>query len=232
MSDTDSQPRSYVMVWLASIILGLALFSAVCVGGFLWVHEPVALVAKRACDEGVKALEDLVVNKILGAGCTVRRELQPDGRVELLVQGDEHVTRLLTAERRFTHRYLYTTTWLGSTKKLILGAEFKAHAGVNLGGGPIRLKLGAASAEESGLRGTGQLFACEQVGEMSVECKNGFWNKITPEEINEVREKFLQDARRYITEQTDLCRVAEENFFSYLHGEQGSTPPRPFAEKE
>ncbi len=220
-SETSAQQSSrHILTWLASLVLGFALLALTCSVSFLWANRPLVSAP-------IKVAED-ILGRMVAIGLRVEEEKQADGQTQLIVQGDRRASRLVMAERRFRHSFEYSTKWKGSTKTLVLEAEFKAYAGVDFSRGPIRLRLGQGveSLNLTDVRGRGALIACELVG--PVDCTlvdNGYWNKLQPGEVTHAIDMMKLDARSAMIEKTDFLRVAEQNYLDYVRGKG----PRPHA---
>ena len=148
----------------------------------------------------------------------------------LIVQKDEKVANLVTAERTFEYEYRYSTTWWWSKKTLILKAAYRAHGGIDLEGPePLRVIIPAGNKGPITAEGLhGKLVSCEMVeGSLRIVRDDaGIWNRLTSEDAAIAVNQLNESARKHIME-NGLIRQAEENFLRRLREEAGQPEEPP-----
>ncbi|MEG1258737.1 MAG: hypothetical protein RSD12_06860 [Akkermansia sp.] len=162
-------------------------------------------------DNGVKISENLL--KSLGYSC----DKSQSG--DIIIQGDKTTTNLVTVERMFEHTYQYSTEWRGSTKEIILRAEFRALGGVDMSKHPVTIHFsseGNPNLDMKEMRGLGKLIACEKVKVLSTQDVDGVWNKIQERDRLAAENNLLISAREKIERDSDLKQKAEDNFLRFL----------------
>lgn len=125
-----------------------------------------------------------------------------------IVQGTQATSELSTIEKTFEYSHLWESTWLGSTKRIQLKGWFIARAGYDLSEG-FSLDV---SGEGKSIRvhlPPARVHSVEMVRMEVLRDENGLWNRILPEEREEVMNTLLMEARRSL-EETRILDEAEE----------------------
>ncbi len=141
------------------------------------------------------------------------------GPVTIIMHYPQQVAKLVTVQHEFEYEYLYTTTWLNSTKSIAVKAKFKAHGGLDVSGKKIRINIandGTPTTVQEDLRGTGTLIACEQIGPMTAVEDDGLWNKITEEDRTLATNRLIEAAHNHAEKEMGIQRKAEENFINFI----------------
>ncbi len=124
----------------------------------------------------------------------------------VVLQQQTPILELATLSQKFQHRYDWTNTWLGSTKKINIEGTFEAKAGFDL-----RKKF---SIQIDGNKAVvtlpkPELLSMEFLGDVSFSDENGVWNWVQPEDRARAMNAFTRDARRY-GEQSNFVRQSQQ----------------------
>jgi hypothetical protein len=117
------------------------------------------------------------------------------------------IMELATLSQTFQHRYEWTNTWLGSTKKIKMTGSFQAKAGFDLSN-KFSLEINDDVAVVT-LPGP-KLLSLESMDDVTFEDENGFINWVNMDDRSKAVNAFTSDAKRYAQEAAFVARAQEE----------------------
>jgi hypothetical protein len=117
------------------------------------------------------------------------------------------IMELATLSQTFQHRYEWTNTWLGSTKKIKMTGSFHAKAGFDLSN-KFSLEINDDVAVVT-LPGP-KLLSLESMDDVTFEDENGFINWVNMDDRSKAVNAFTSDAKRYAQEAAFVARAQEE----------------------
>ncbi len=220
MSNTNSSSKSPIFV---TLIKGLSLIGVIV--ALFWgirycFFKPVEGTIEKTANAIVDISSDLFQTTedcfkfVIEKSCS-----HQEGATALIIQKTEQVADFVTLERTFEHEYIYTTTWVGSTKKLTARAGFKAFGGINMDKPEIFRLIFPANDTDPILIDElqGKMIACEMIPDsFSLQGESGLINKITESERSYVIQQLQISARKKIVEETDFLQQAERNFIQLI----------------
>lgn len=107
------------------------------------------------------------------------------------------VLELAVLNQNFEHRYTWTNSWMGSTKKIFISGSFDAKAGFDLNQKfVIRLKDDVAyiSLPEP------VILSVESKGDIEYRDEQGIWNWVNTTDRTQATNAFITDAREHATQ--------------------------------
>lgn len=185
------------------LAIAVAIVIIVIALGCLALMKGCSHTAGKIVDEANRAYDlchriagdiDSVVNlrpKITCSGTTV-------------VEASSSIAELSTVEKPFEHTYYYEVTWLGSTKRITLRAQFIAKAGYDLKQ-PIMIDV---SGDEQSIRvimPRPQINSVEQTSVDILQDEDGWWNKISADDREQALNSLLAEAKKSLDETTLLA---------------------------
>lgn len=117
------------------------------------------------------------------------------------------IMELATLSQTFQHRYEWTNTWLGSTKKIKMTGSFQAKAGFDL-----RKKFSLEINNDVAVvtLPKPQLLSLESMDDVTFEDENGFINWVNMDDRSKAVNAFTSDAKRYAQEAAFVAKAQEE----------------------
>jgi hypothetical protein len=116
------------------------------------------------------------------------------------------IMELAVLSQNFEHRFLWTNTWLKSTKQIQISGTFEAKAGFDLND-KVTISLTDDLAVVSLPQPT--ILSVESQGDIVYRDEDGYWNWVNPEDRSKATNAFIQDARKY-SEQAAFVLDAKE----------------------
>jgi hypothetical protein len=112
----------------------------------------------------------------------------------VVVQQQASVLELATLAQRFQHRYVWTHTWVKSTKKITITGTYQAKVGFDL-----RKKFVIDIKDEKAIvkLPMPQLLSLEPLGDIVFEDEHGIWNWVNAEDRSKAINAFHNNARTY-----------------------------------
>jgi Protein of unknown function (DUF4230) len=130
-------------------------------------------------------------------------EITINNTVVLNQQAD--VLELALINQNFEHRYEWTNSWLGSTKKIFIAGSFDAKAGFNLGKKfTVKLQDDVAYVTLP----EPAILSVESKGDITYRDEQGIWNWVNMNDRTQATNAFITDARR-TAEQATFVREAK-----------------------
>jgi hypothetical protein len=117
------------------------------------------------------------------------------------------IMELATLSQTFQHRYEWTNTWLGSTKKIKMTGSFQAKAGFDLSN-KFSLEINDDVVVVT-LPGP-KLLSLESMDDVTFEDENGFINWVNMDDRSKAVNAFTSDAKRYAQEAAFVASAQEE----------------------
>lgn len=114
------------------------------------------------------------------------------------------VLELASINQNFEHRYTWTNSWLGSTKKVLIAGSFDAKAGFDLHK-KFTIKLQGDVAYVTLPQPT--VLSVESKGDITYRDEQGIWNWVNMNDRTEATNAFITDARKH-AEQTTFVQDA------------------------
>jgi hypothetical protein len=112
----------------------------------------------------------------------------------VVLQQKSAILELATLSQKFEHRYDWTNTWLGSTKKINIRGTFEAKAGFDLNK-KFSIQINDNSAIVT--LPAPELLSVESQGDVKFTDENGVWNWVDTADRSKAMNAFTKDARRY-----------------------------------
>jgi hypothetical protein len=138
----------------------------------------------------------------------------------VVLQQQTPILELATVSQKFQHRYDWTNTWLGSTKKINITGTFEAKAGFDL-----RQKFSVEIHDNTAqvMLPKPQLLSIEPLGDVTFRDEHGVWNWVDANDRAKAMNAFTIDARKYGQEATfvDHARVSMENKLREIFDKHG-----------
>jgi hypothetical protein len=140
----------------------------------------------------------------------------------VVLQQQSQILELATLSQKFEHRYDWTNTWLGSTKKINIAGTFEAKAGFNL---QKKFSIQIDGEKAVVTLPNPELLSIEFLGDVSFSDENGVWNWVQPDDRAKAMNAFMKDARRY-GEQGEFVQAAQAEMerklkeIMLLHGKE------------
>jgi len=116
------------------------------------------------------------------------------------------IMELAVLSQNFEHRFLWTNTWLKSTKQIQISGTFEAKAGFDLND-KVTITLSDDRAVVSLPQPT--ILSVESQGDIVYRDEDGYWNWVNPEDRSKATNAFIQDARKF-AEQAAFVQDAKE----------------------
>jgi hypothetical protein len=116
------------------------------------------------------------------------------------------ILELATLSQTFRHEYVWTNTWMNSTKKINIRGTMEAKAGFDLNRKFI-IRLTENKAYVTVPRA--KLLSLEPKGDMAFSDENGIWNWVRPEDRSMAINAFTQNARTYAAK-ADFVQSAQK----------------------
>ncbi|MEG2970777.1 MAG: hypothetical protein RR808_04795 [Akkermansia sp.] len=219
----NSNPTSLV---LSKGIITIGIIATLCSGVYFIVDKG-GEITKYVAQEGKEATKYLankaesVADKAGSALKSIAKNVfktKDNSNTTIFTVGaDKSAGNLITLERRFEHQYEYSTSWMGSDKKFVVRAQFRAFAGIN-----YKNNIDICIPKDRDIPITahglhGELFACEMIPDtfVIVDEDAGLWNRINNVDREVAMNQLNNEARRLI-DTSDLKYQAEENFLQFI----------------
>lgn len=107
------------------------------------------------------------------------------------------VLELAVLKQNFEHRYTWTNSWLGSTKKIFISGPFDAKAGFDLNKKfSIRLQDDVAYVSIP----DPIILSVESKGDIEYRDEQGIWNWVNTNDRTQATNAFITDARKHAQE--------------------------------
>lgn len=116
------------------------------------------------------------------------------------------VFELAVLSQNFEHRYTWTHSWLGSTKKINISGSFDAKVGYDL-----HQKFSVTITDDKAIITLAEpkVLSVESKGDIQYRDENGIWNWVNINDRTEATNLFITDARKY-AEQAPFILDAKE----------------------
>lgn len=208
------------------VFCGLSLLIGVCVYSvyFLTIKAPLD-AAERGQDMAGEAIHggyDLATR--VGQDLSDFFNFQPEITVgsTTVFEPATQIEELTLAQKTFTHEVRYETTWLGSTKTLVMRGTFRAKAGVPIND-DFRIQIAPGGDRLTIFHSPVELLSCELQDYKIVSAKAGWWNKISDEEKEDLTNRLTAEARNLALDR-DLVENVGDNLLDRLKPLQEQTP--------
>ena len=101
---------------------------------------------------------------------------------------------LAVLEQNFEHRYAWSNSWLGSTKKIFISGSFEAKLGFDL-----HKKFSITLVKDNAYVTLPEpsTLSVESLGDISYRDEHGVWNWVDMEDRTRATNAFIRDARRF-----------------------------------
>jgi hypothetical protein len=101
---------------------------------------------------------------------------------------------LSVLSQNFQHRYVWTNSWLGSTKKIFISGTFEAKAGFDL---QKKFSISLQDGKAVVTLPEPVVLSVESQGDIHYRDEQGVWNWVNTDDRIRVTNAFISDARRY-----------------------------------
>ena len=112
----------------------------------------------------------------------------------VVLQQQTPILELATVSQKFQHRYDWTNTWLGSTKKINISGTFEAKAGFDL---HEKFTIDISGDRAVVTLPSPKLLSMETSGDVRFTDENGVWNWVDAQDRSKAMNAFARDARKY-----------------------------------
>jgi hypothetical protein len=122
-------------------------------------------------------------------------QFSPEIRVDntVILQEQHDILELALTSQRFRHEYVWTNTWMGSTKKITITGTFEAKAGFDLGK-KFSIDLRDDKAYVTLPKAT--LLSVTPRHDMTFRDENGIWNWVDGSDRSRAVNAFTRDAEK------------------------------------
>jgi hypothetical protein len=112
----------------------------------------------------------------------------------IIVERESDILEVAVYSQQFHHRYQWTNTWLGSTKKIEVSGMFESKAGFDINESfTIDIQDGRAVVTLPEPR----ILSVALLGDLEFRDESGFVNWVTAEDRTRATNAFMEDARKY-----------------------------------
>lgn len=112
----------------------------------------------------------------------------------VVLQQQTPILELATVSQKFQHRYDWTNTWLGSTKKINISGTFEAKAGFDL---HEKFIIDISANRAVVTLPSPKLLSMEPSGDVRFTDENGVWNWVDAQDRSKAMNAFTRDALKY-----------------------------------
>lgn len=200
------------MVTNRKLILIIALLITLSVTAYVLVVVVPSQLAQRSYDGA----------KQIGRDISKAFQFTPEIRVNntVVLQQQTPILELATLTQTFQHRYEWTNTWLGSTKKITITGSFVAKAGFDLN---EKFTIQISDKNAMVTLPKSQLLSIESMNDVSFEDANGIINWVRMEDRSKALNAFTADAKKFAEQASFIpqAQAAMENRLTeilQLHG--------------
>ena len=134
--------------------------------------------------------------KVLGDDFRKAFQFTPEVIVDktVVLNQQTDVYELAVLSQSFEHRYAWTQSWLGSTKKIAITGSFEAKVGYDL-----HEKFTLTITDEKVIVSLNEpkVLSVESKGDIQYRDENGIWNWVNVNDRTEATNTFIKDARVY-----------------------------------
>lgn len=128
-------------------------------------------------------------------------QFTPEVKVKnvIVVRQQSRVLELSVLSQNFQHRYIWTNSWLGSTKKIYIDGSFNAKAGFDL-----QQKFSITLKDEKAIVSLPEptVLSVESEGDIEYRDEQGIWNWVNLDDRTRATNAFITDARKYANQAT------------------------------
>ena len=137
-------------------------------------------------------------------------QFAPEIRVDntVILQEQHDILELALTSQRFRHEYVWTNTWMGSTKRITITGTFEAKAGFDLAK-KFSIDLRDGKAYITAPRAT--LLSVTPRHDITFRDENGIWNWVDASDRSRAVNAFTRDAEK-ITRNARWISQAENAF--------------------
>lgn len=132
-----------------------------------------------------------------------------DRTLSFRIQETKSLMELTTVSRLFSHRYRYSTTWMGSTKYIDLVGTYEAKAGIDVN--KVSVEVSPDGKTIDIYSPPAQLHSFTKIEEGAVKEDSGLWNWVTSLD-KEIALRKLQDAAKKTLLDGNFLEEAESRF--------------------
>lgn len=134
--------------------------------------------------------------KMLGEDFRKAFQFTPEITVEQTVVLNQQtpVLELAVLAQNFEHRFIWTNTWLNSTKQIFITGTFQAKAGFDL-----HKKFSIRLTDDKAYVTLPEpvLLSIESRGDITYRDENGIWNWVDTDDRTNATNAFIKDARKF-----------------------------------
>ncbi|MBL7872366.1 MAG: DUF4230 domain-containing protein [Cyclobacteriaceae bacterium] len=134
--------------------------------------------------------------KTLGEDFKKAFQFTPEITVDqtIVLNQQTQVFELAVLSQNFGHDYIWTNTWLGSTKQIFITGSFEAKAGFDL---HRRFSIELTDDKAYVTLPEPSLLSIESQGDITYRDENGMWNWVDMNDRTKATNAFIKDARVY-----------------------------------
>jgi len=168
----------------------LKLLIALLIVGTISAYVVVVVIPTRLTERAYSAA------KILGEDFRKAFQFTPEVRVNktVVLNQQTNVFELAVLAQNFEHRYTWTHSWMGSTKKISISGSFDAKVGFDL-----HEKFSVTITDDKAIVSLAEpkVLSVESKGDIQYRDENGIWNWVNMDDRSSATNLFITDARKY-----------------------------------
>lgn len=179
----------------------IKLLIALIVAGTIAAYVILVVIPTQLSERAYKAAQ------ILGEDFRKAFQFTPEVVVDktVVLNQQTNLFELAVLSQNFEHRYTWTHSWMGSTKKINICGSFDAKVGFDL-----HEKFSVTITEDKAiiLLNEPKVLSVESKGDIQYRDENGIWNWVDLDDRTQATNQFIKDARTY-AEQAAFKRDAK-----------------------
>lgn len=188
------------------ILLIIALVIVLCLAAYVLL----VVIPRRVAEQGYEGARRI--------GQDLRELLQATPRItvnnQIIVEREADILEVAAFSQRFHHRYQWTNTRFGSTKKIDVSGTFQSKVGFDVDETfAIDIQDGRAVITLPEPR----ILSISLLGDMEFRDEGGLWNWVDTDDRNQAINAFMEDARRHARRSMNRDRI-NQTFAERLAG--------------
>ena len=168
----------------------LKLLIALIIAGTIAGYVILVVIPTQLTERAYKAAQ------VLGEDFRKAFQFTPEIIVDktIVLNQQTNVFELAVLSQNFEHRYTWTHSWMGSTKKININGSFDAKVGFDL-----HEKFSITLTDDKAIVSLNEpkVLSVESKGDIEYRDENGIWNWVNLNDRTEATNNFIRDARIY-----------------------------------
>ncbi|HEX7014130.1 MAG TPA: DUF4230 domain-containing protein [Cyclobacteriaceae bacterium] len=180
------------------ILLVIVLLLTVCLAAYVLLVVIPRRVAEQSYDGARKIGQDF--RELFQA----TPQITVNSRV--IVERESAILEVAAISRQFHHRYQWTNTHFGSTKKIEVSGTFESKAGFDINESfAVDIQDGRAIITLPEPR----ILSVSLLGDLEFRDENGYWNWVDSDDRTQAINAFMEDARQYARRSLSRERIRQ-----------------------